>query len=67
MTWHISAVLQTLPAAFSKWITKSAHGQTGGPLPNTCQPALAPGPANQEHPYANITIEGDMKVIRSNR
>lgn len=37
MTWPVLGVPQTLPTASCKWITKSAHGQTGVPLPNTCQ------------------------------
>lgn len=37
MTWPVLGVPQTLPTASCKWITKPAHGQTGVPLPNTCQ------------------------------
>lgn len=47
MTWRVMDILQTLPTAPSKWITKSAHGQTGVPLPNTCQD-LAPRAGQSE-------------------
>lgn len=47
MTWHVLGVPQMLPTAPSKWITESAHGQTGVPLPNTCQD-LAPHASQSE-------------------
>lgn len=53
MTWHVLGVPQTFATASCKWITKSAHGQTGVPFPNTCQDlashTVQSGAATQRH------------------